>query len=372
MLNTLTHGDNSWDAYRLRIFAESQIDDHLQVQGQFVYDDASGVYVDGAYVIFTPWATRDLRIMGGKQPWMIGTYAPRTYSNKNPLIGTPLLYQYHTSLQWHDIPPDADALLAASGTGQSGVIYRGFPQGSGMPIVDENYWDVGILLAGSQRPLEYSAGVTAGARELGQHVERGQLGQDRAGTGGLHADSRAATRSVGSVRPLPARRPESTLARGAHGERLPRDRGDGRPRGAGGPRRELRAEGAHNRWQTPTVGDLDVDAGYVELKYGLASGFYVAGRWDTEQFGKIRDSGGAEHPWDWNVSRLETGIGYRVTRDVTAKLVHQRTERGGGDPTVEDQTDSIFRSAALDRLLSRSGSRRRRPLLPRDSPHRGD
>jgi hypothetical protein len=139
VLNTLTHGDNPWDAYRLRVFAESQVDDHLQVQGQFVYNDGSNVYVDGAYVIFTPWASHDLRLMGGKQPWMIGTYAPRTYSNKNPLIGTPLMYQYHTSLQWHGIPANADVLLGASGTGQSGVKYGGGPQGQGMPIVDENY-----------------------------------------------------------------------------------------------------------------------------------------------------------------------------------------------------------------------------------------
>ena len=341
VLNTLTHGDNSWDAYRLRIFAESQIDDHLQVQGQFVYDDASGVYVDGAYVIFTPWATRDLRIMGGKQPWMIGTYAPRTYSNKNPLIGTPLLYQYHTSLQWHDIPPDADALLAASGTGQSGVIYRGFPQGPGMPIVDENYWDVGILLAGSQRPLEYSAGVTAGAPSWGSTSSEDNSGKTVLGRVGFTPTPELRLGVSGAYGPylldaLNPRLPAGHTVNDYHETVVMADLevlvGHA----------ELRAEGAHNRWQTPTVGDLDVDAGYVELKYGLASGFYVAGRWDTEQFGKIRDSGGAEHPWDWNVSRLETGIGYRVTRDVTAKLVYQRTERGGGDPTVEDQTDSIF------------------------------
>jgi hypothetical protein len=340
-LNTLTHKDNPWDAYRLRVYAESQVDDHLQVLGQIVYNDGSGVYVDGAYVILTPWAERDLRVMGGKLPWVIGTFAPRTYSNKNPLIGTPLLYQYHTSLLWHDIPPNADALLAAAGTGQTGVRYSGFSEGPGMPIVDDGYWDVGIILTGSQRPIEYSAGVTAGTPGWGSTAGDDNSGKTMLGRLGFTPTPALRLGISGAYGPylldaLDPKLPPGHDVNDYHQQLLMADLqvlvGHA----------ELYAEGARNRWETPTVGDLDVDAGYVELKYAWSSGLYLAGRWDTEQFGKIRDSGGVEHPWDWNVTRLEAGLGYRVTRDATAKLAYQRTQLETGDPADRYQDQSLF------------------------------
>ena len=50
---------------------------------------------------------------------------------------------------------------------------------------------------------------------------------------------------------------------------------------------EARAEGAHNVWQTPTVGDLHVATGYVEMKYSLPFGAFAAGR-EQEALGLIR------------------------------------------------------------------------------------
>jgi hypothetical protein len=345
-LNTFTHGDNPWDAYRLRLFIESQVNDHVQVQGQIMYDDAlgifiSGIYVDGAYVVFTPWTERDVRLMAGKMPWIIGTYAPRTYSNKNPLIGTPLLYQYHTSLLWHDVPPNADALLAAAGSGQTGVTYTTFSEGPGIPIVDDSFWDVGIVLVGSQRPLEYSVGVTAGAPSWASTDAEDNSGKTLLGRIGFAPTPQVRLGVSGAYGPYLLDALDPTLPLGKTVNDYPQALFMADLEILVG-HAELHAEGAHNRWATPTVGDLDVDAGYVELKYGLSAGLYLAGRWDMEQFGKIRDSGGVEHPWDWNVTRLETGLGYRVTRDITTKATYQRTERGGGDPTVENHTDSIF------------------------------
>jgi hypothetical protein len=87
----------------------------------------------------------------------------------------------------------------------------------------------------------------------------------------------------------------------------------------------LRAEGARNTWETPYVGDLDVHGGYVELKYSLPIGAFVAGRWDALRFGSVADSTGARRPWDRNITRIEGGAGYRFNRDAVAKLVVQRT-----------------------------------------------
>ena len=73
-------------------------------------------------------------------------------------------------------------------------------------------------------------------------------------------------------------------------------------------------------------------SGYVELKYALPFGAFLAGRWDALRFGEIADSSGARHTWDTNVSRVESGAGYRFTRDVTTKLVYQVTELAHTDP----------------------------------------
>jgi len=161
-LNTFTRGDNPFDAYGVRLFADGTVNDRLQVFTQLVLRDATGPYVDGAYLMFTPRPATDLHVLAGKIPSAIGTWAPHTYSNKNPLVSTPLMYQYHTSLLWFEVVPSADVLLAAAGTGQEGVDYFGFPEGGGMTLVDDSYWDVGVTVTGSQRPFEYAAGVTAG------------------------------------------------------------------------------------------------------------------------------------------------------------------------------------------------------------------
>jgi hypothetical protein len=311
------------------------------VLGQVVLDDASGLYVDGAYVIYTPWLARDLRLMAGKLPWAVGTWGPRTYSNKNPLVSAPLIYQYHTSLVWFTVPPSADALLAARGSGQSGVNYYGSPMGVGMPIVDDSYWDVGVTLAGSQRPFEYAFGAVAGAPSWGSTHKDDNSGKSVLGRMGIAPFPALRVGVSGSYGPYLHRWLNSTLPAGKsvndYAQKLLMADLEFQI-----DRFELRAEGAHNTWESPTVGDLDVDAGYVELKVAAFAGAYVAGRYDVEQFGKIEDSSGADHPWDYDVDRLEVGAGYRLTRDATAKLVWQRTKLDDDQPGEEDRELSIL------------------------------
>jgi len=322
--NVLMRDDSPFDAYGLRVFGEAQVDPRLEVHLQVVLRDATSPYVDGGYAIFTPSPARDLHVLAGKVPWPIGTWAPRTYSNKNPLIGAPLMYQYHSTLLWYEVVPSADALLATAGSGQYGVNYFGYREGRGMALVDDSYWDVGVTLAGSSRPLEYALAVTTGTPGWGTTSQEENSGKSLLGRVGLA--------------PLPGLRFGISGAYGAYLiEPLNPLLTPGRTvedyhqvlgmadleLNAG--RVELRAEGAYNYWETPTVGNLKVRSGYVEAKYALDFGAFVAGRWDVMRFGKIADSAGALRPWDANLSRLETGVGYRFSRAAQGKLVYQRT-----------------------------------------------
>ncbi|HTE66328.1 MAG TPA: hypothetical protein VK736_08720, partial [Candidatus Binatia bacterium] len=183
--NILMRDDSPFDAYGLRVFGEAQVDPRLQVHLQVVLRDATSPYVDGAYAIFTPSPARDLHVLAGKVPWPIGTWAPRTYSSKNPLIGAPLMYQYHSTLLWYEVVPSDDALLATSGSGQYGVNYFGYAEGRGMALVDDSYWDVGVTLVGSTRPLEYAVGITAGTPGWGSTSQEENSGKTVLGRVGL-------------------------------------------------------------------------------------------------------------------------------------------------------------------------------------------
>ncbi|HEY3216787.1 MAG TPA: hypothetical protein VGK93_09875 [Candidatus Eisenbacteria bacterium] len=323
--NVLTRGDSPFDAYGLRLSVDSQVNERLQVFSQVVLRDATMPYVDGAYLSFMPTTTRDLHLLAGKVPWPIGTYAPRTYSNRNPLVGAPLMYQYHTTLLWYEIVPSADALLATSGSGQYGANYFGYPEGRGMPLVDDSYWDVGVTLVGSERPLEYALGTTAGTPGWGSTSQDENTGKSVLGRVALA--------------PLPGVRFGIS---GAYGPYLVQALDAGLPPGKGvndfhqklgmadlellAGHVEFRAEGASNIWQTPTVGDLKASSGYLELKYAFPVGAYLAGRWDALRFGDIADSTGVERPWDSDVTRFEVGVGYRFSRDALGKLIFQQTE----------------------------------------------
>jgi len=105
---------------------------------------------------------------------------------------------------------------------------------------------------------------------------------------------------------------------------------------------ELRSEAARNLWQTPRLGELSVNSAYAELKYLLDSGFYLAGRYDVERFGKIQSSSGAMLPWDWNATRGEGGVGYRIARDATAKVAWQYTQFDNGVAGWAKQHRSIL------------------------------
>jgi hypothetical protein len=333
--NVLTRGDSPFDAYGLRVFADAQVNGRLQVFSQLVVRDATAPYLDGAYLMFTPSLERDLHVLAGKIPWAIGTYAPRTYSNHNPLIGTPLMYQYHTTLVWYAVPPNADALLATAGSGEYGVNYFGSAMSRGMALVDDSYWDMGATMNGSQRPLEYSLSVTTGTPGWGNTTADENHGKSVLGRLGLAALPGVRVGVSGAYGPylVSALNPDLPPGKSSddYHQKLAMADLELLANHA-----ELRAEGAYNVWESPTVGNLKVSSAYAELKYTLPFSAFFAGRWDVMRFGDILDSSGAARPWDSNVDRLEGGVGYRFTREAVGKLVYQRTRIDDSDPRDQD------------------------------------
>lgn len=327
-LNTSFRGDNPFDAIGVRLFADALVNDRLQVFTQIALKDESGIYLDGAYLMFTPRPSLDLHVQAGKIPSPIGTWAPHTYSNKNPLVSSPLMYQYHSTLLWYEVP-GAAPLLAAAGTGQDVVNYYGYDESKGMALVDDSYWDTGVTINGSRRPFEYAAGITTGTPGWGVTSQDDNNGKSVQGRLGLAPFPWLRLGVSGAYGPYLVQEVKSQLPPGKevtdyHQKMVMTDLS------LEGGHFALRSEGITGAWESPLIGDLDFTAGYAELKYALAFGGYVAGRYDALRFGDIPDAAGLQHSWDSNVDRYEVGAGYRFNRDVVVKLVHQHTRVDAG------------------------------------------
>ena len=80
-----------------------------------------------------------------------------------------------------------------------------------------------------------------------------------------------------------------------------------------------------NRFEQPFVGDLDLDAWYAEGKVTVLPGWYVAGRYSRILFDDVALQGGALARWDAPLWRREIGVGFRPSKMLLAKVVHQET-----------------------------------------------
>src|SRR5690349_980249 len=156
-LNEMWLGDSRFDAYAARVFVDGAVNDRVQVFTQLLVTEVPGVRAMGAYAMIEPWKGRDVHVLAGLIPYLVGTYEERVYSDKNPLVGIPMLYHHHTTLLWYEIPATADQLLAHAGADYRGVDYPSGGAGvPGMPVIYETWWDFGVGVTGSARPLEFA------------------------------------------------------------------------------------------------------------------------------------------------------------------------------------------------------------------------
>ena len=322
LVNRLTFGDSNFDPYRLRLFLDAQLAPGLEVHVQSLLHEGLGpVKADGAYALWTPWPNRDLSLEAGKIPWPIGTYAPRTYSDKNWLIGTPLMYQYRTGLAWTVAQLSRDEVASQAGQGQ----FLQSPTASYLPIIDERWWDTGAVALGSLRPLEFSVGVVQGSPSWpspGYDDTPGQTVLGRIGLAPTPSIRIGVSGADGTWMPswFSVLLPTGARLRDYRETTLMAD-----AELSGGPF-EVRGEAVRRRWETITAGNLDVDGGYGEARWSLLNGAWLAVRGEALKFSDITTTI-ATRPWDDNIQRMEGVIGYRATRDVRLKLGAQRTLR---------------------------------------------
>lgn len=292
------------------------------------------------YVRIRPWLSQRFDLHIGRVPPTFGAFPRRLYAADNPLIGMPLGYQYLTSARPDALPASSDELAAWRGRGWS-TTYRvgNTAPAPGLPLANALRWDTGV-----QARWQGSTVTAYGA------LTQGSLGDPR-----LDDDNgRAQVAARVVYAPHPLLTIGASAARGAY---LRRDLTRSLPDGARvtdyhqqalGADVELsrdqwivRAEILRNRWDQPAFGpltsrDLDATAAFVEGRYRLGPGLYVAARADRLDFSRVRTTRAGLVTWDAPVDRVEAGVGWSPFRHLLLKVVWQRNRREGGRVRASD------------------------------------
>lgn len=329
-INTTMFGNSNFHALRVRVFLEKKVSDNFEVFTQLLSDNARSPRIVGAYVRYQPgrsWPNTEAGMI--RNPF--GTWGPRTYSDKNPLIGIPLGYNYHTAVTESPLQLNVTELFAKRGQGNvpntSGFV-------SGLPFVYDACWNTGVLLFGGNGKMDYMAAALSGSLTLPATERRRGLPQFSGRFGyspflGLKLGSSFAYGpflNLDHRSKLPAGADLNKFYQRLIGWDFNFERGKFITFG----------EAMVNRWTHPYLPEpLDAYTWYLEGTYKFATQFFFAARYDRMEFSKIADPAGGESVWDFPLYRLEMGLGYRLDKNVTFKLVGQLT-RFPGQPQFND------------------------------------
>lgn len=330
-LNRNFRGDSPFSELRARLFARHWLTDRIGVFTEFLFDNHADPRLNGAYLVVNelggrPW----LSLRAGLAPSLIGSFGLRSsYFNANPLIGVPLVWQHRTTL-------DGSGLAAPEDLWRRREV-----NATALPVLYDACWNVQWELMGEVGAFEYSVGLTPGSISNPD--------------GALSADGMQLLARIGAE-PTPGVRVGVSGGYGPYIGGPNRDPEVGRTDFPGEAedydqrlvgldlevsRGRLRvfSEGYLSTWEAPLVpDDLTAVGGYAEAAYDVLPQWRAAVRVGALAFDEIGagDGSGFRRAWDDDVLRVESGITYRLAREVHVRADWQRTEFLTGGEDAED------------------------------------
>ncbi len=340
------YGESALRRFRLALNAELRFGGRAAVLTEIWSDNLRAPRVYALFLRLRPWTERAFDVQLGMVPPVFGAFPRRRYAGENPLPGLPLAYQYVTTMREDAIPASAEELVSKQGGGWRVRYSVGAPEpGPGVPPVNAEVWDTGVQARIGRQPVSLAVSLTQGTLSypLVRDDNNGkQLAARLAWTPG----------------------PELTLGlSGAGGAFLSRELTDTLPAGSGtsfdqkalGADVEyalgywiLRAEAVWSRWNLPPLDETRIETpqdslgAYVEARYKLRPGLYVAGRLGHLGFRKLPSEAGMQ-TWDADVTRVELGGGYALRRQVLLKAAFQQNWRNGS----RGRTESLVAAQVL-------------------------
>jgi hypothetical protein len=328
--NYTDYEHNALRLFRVAVNADIRVTDQISVLTEIRSENGDGVKPYALYVRVRPWRSRPIDIQAGRIPPTFGAFARREYGTGNPLIGYPLAYQYLTAVRPDAVPSSPEDVLRMRARGWR----PSYPIGSlevatGMPLITAFRWDTGAQVRIGPPSLNAAVAVTNGTTSDPRTVDN---------NGGKQVAGRL------EWRPSPAFTLGGSAATGDYvadaalaGATLVSGTAHSTQQALGFDAEMSRdhwmvaGEFIWNRWQVPTIAPtLDATSGFVEGRYKVSPGFFVASRIDHLGFNELTSSSLGTRTWDAPVTRLESGAGYYIRRNLLAKGTYQYNWRDGG------------------------------------------
>ena len=334
--NDTSYGRSAMRLARVRLDVALRLGGRASILAEGRADNGEGVTVAALYLRLRPFPEHSFDVQAGRIPPVFGAVARRTYGVDNPLIGTPLVYQYLTSLRSNSLPASADDLLGMRGRGwRTRYTIGSTAWDRGLPVIAGDRWDTGVEVRIGREPVSVTAALTQGTlsdpvvrddndgKQLSGRVEvRPALGLI---LGASLSRGEYVSREAGRV--LTAAPLGQSYRQEAAGFDLEYSRGYWL----------LRSETVVSRWDIPQVqrplltDRLGSWGTFIEARYKIRPGLYTAARGDHVGFSRISGTlyGGLPTTWDAPVTRAEVGAGYSFRRNLLLKIAVQRNWRTG-------------------------------------------
>jgi len=321
---------NALRLLRLGVTADVRIAERVSLLTEIRSENGGSLTPYALYLRVRPWRHRAIDIQAGRIPPTFGAFSRRDYGSGNPLIGYPLAYQYLTAIRPDAVPATAEDVIRMRARGWR----PSYPIGSleiapGLPLISAFRWDTGVQVQVGAGPLSASAAVTNGTVSDPR---------TRDNNGGKQISGRV------QWQPNVALRFGASAARGAYVADAALAKATLVNRSSGGSAQQavgvdaeysrghwvVRGETIWNQWQVPTLSRrLNASSAFIESRYKIFPGMFVAGRVDHLSFSEL-PTAGRSLSWDAPVTRIETGVGYYLRPNLLAKGAYQHNWRDGG------------------------------------------
>ncbi len=335
-INQSLKGLSPFNLVRARLFADAELTEGVAVLTTVLWDEGLGHFdMEGAYVLMSQVGGHpSLNLQVGKMATPYGRFASRSFAMFNPLIGTPLLYQYFSSVRGNSVPANAAQQLAWRNSATAAYETRG------LPTVYDACWNTGVQLFGSTQSFAYAVALTKGA--VSNPEAKNNDGAQLVGRVGIQPSMGLQVGLSGAWGPyLAAAAEDGPAFPQGHAVEDFKQLLLGLDAAYSKGRFEFTTEVMRNHWDVPNLaaGDdgLTNMGGYAEAIVGVRSGLNWATRAGRIHYGKIDDGNGTRTAWDYDVTRVETGLEYYLSHDLHVKGVVQFNWR----PHAPDDADHL-------------------------------
>ena len=304
-------------APRLSVFLDAKIGPNVYFFAQTRVDtgfdptDLGEQWRADEYAVrITPWRNGRFNLQIGKFPTVVGAWVERHLSWDNPFVNAPLPYETVSLASDVELPLTGDSFRRVPG----------FDKYEFLPILWGPVYTTGMSAAGRIGIFEYAVAV-----------KNAPVSSRPESWDEINFDHPAVDLRLG-VQPNAAWRFGLSAAEGAY------LRPDARPfpndKGLGDYRQfllgqdlswarghwQVWAEVFQSRFEVPRLGNADVFAYYIEVKYQITPQLFGALRWNEEFFASEDHPAGQPVATAHDVSRIDAAIGYRFTAYTQLKM----------------------------------------------------